>query len=100
MYCENAKVKDNTFDFETKSYAPQMLNLQEIAKQLKDAADSDPSVTPPWMNYLRDGLNILGSNESDFNSPSIETDKLFMTIGEKDLIEVSHPMPHDKSVKR
>ncbi|XP_019867594.2 uncharacterized protein LOC109596484 isoform X2 [Aethina tumida] len=100
LYCENAKVKDNTFDFETKSYAPQMLNLQEIAKQLKEAADSDPSVTPPWMNYLRDGLNILGSNESDFNSPSIETDKLFMTIGEKDLIEVSHPMPHDKSVKR
>ncbi|VEN55881.1 unnamed protein product [Callosobruchus maculatus] len=32
--------------------------------------------------------------------PSAETDKLYMSIGERDLIEVAHPTPQDSSVKR
>lgn len=53
------------------------------------------------MNYLNDGLNILGGQaEQDFRAPSAETDKLYMSIGERDLIEVAHPSPQDKTVKR
>lgn len=70
--------------------------------QLKSSTDSDSGSTPPWMNYLRDGLNILGSHqeESDFKMPNSDTDKLYMSIGEKDLIEVAHPIPQDSSRKR
>ncbi|CAH1973016.1 unnamed protein product [Acanthoscelides obtectus] len=101
IYCENAICKDKGFEFETKSYKPSNLILQEIAQQLKAAADSDPTATPPWMNYLRDGLNTLSAQtEPDFRPPSSETDKLYMSIGERDLIEVAHPTPQDSSVKR
>nr|CAH7752919.1 unnamed protein product [Callosobruchus chinensis] len=101
VYCESAICSDKGFDFETKSYKPSNLILQEIAQQLKAAADSDPMATPPWMNYLRDGLNTLSAQtESDFRPPSAETDKLYMSIGERDLIEVAHPTPQDSSVKR
>nr|CAI5832030.1 unnamed protein product [Callosobruchus analis] len=101
VYCENAICSDKGFEFETKSYKPSNLILQEIAQQLKAAADNDPMATPPWMNYLRDGLNTLSAQtEPDFRPPSAETDKLYMSIGERDLIEVAHPSPQDSSVKR
>ncbi|CAH0553926.1 unnamed protein product [Brassicogethes aeneus] len=103
LYCENATAKEGGFDFEIKPYGPQNLNLQRIAEQLKSNAETSgngASSPPPWLNYLRDGLSVLGSNESDFQAPSADTDKLFMSIGEKDLIEVSHPVPQDKSLKR
>lgn len=94
MYCENIKDKE---EYEIKSYTPRNYNLQEIAIQLKTSSDNDNEITPPWMNYLRDGLNIL---DTDFNAPSAETDKLYMSIGDRDLIEVAHPVPQDKAIKR
>lgn len=84
--------------FEIKPYAPSNTNLQEIASQLKQTYEKDGNVgTPPWLNYLRDGLNILGGQaEQDFRAPSTETDKLYMSIGERELIEVAHPEPQEK----
>ncbi|KAJ8960617.1 hypothetical protein NQ318_013909 [Aromia moschata] len=55
LYCENAKSSDKGFEFEIKPYSPSNFNLQEIATQLKSAADQDAGATPPWFNYLRDG---------------------------------------------
>lgn len=101
MYCESAKTSDKGFEFETKPYSPSNTNLQDIASKLKMSSESDRNATPPWMNYLREGLNILsGQAEQDFRAPSADTDKLYMSIGERDLIEVAHPAPLDKSVKR
>lgn len=76
-----------------------MLNLQDIAKQLTVAAESPSNDTHPWVNYFRDGLNILNNQpETDFTQPNTETDKLYMSIGERDLIEVAHPVPQDDSM--
>lgn len=102
FYCESAKSTEKGNEFEIKPYSPSNVKLQEIAMQLKSSTDSDSGSTPPWMNYLRDGLNILGSHqeESDFKMPNSDTDKLYMSIGEKDLIEVAHPIPQDSSRKR
>lgn len=101
LYCESAKTSDKGFEFEIKPYSPSNTNLQEIASKLKISSETDPTISPPWMNYLKDGLNILGGQaEQDFRAPSAETDKLFMSIGERDLIEVAHPSPQDKNVKR
>lgn len=101
MYCENAHTTDKGYEYEIKPYSPSNFNLQEIAMQLKSSADQNVSSSPPWLNYLHDGLNILSSqNEPDFKAPSSSTDKLYMSIGERDLIEVAHPMPQDNAIKR
>lgn len=101
LYCENAISNDKgTYEFEIKSYSPRNLNLQEIAAHLR-SANVNSENTPPWMNYLRDGLDILTSQgEQDFHAPNQSTDKLYMRIGDRDLIEVAHPVPQDNSVKR
>ncbi|XP_048524515.1 uncharacterized protein LOC109540147 isoform X4 [Dendroctonus ponderosae] len=101
LYCENAQVSDKGYQFEIKNYSPNNFCLQDIATQLKLSSDQDPSLTPPWLTYLSSGLKILTSQkEPDFNAPSGETDKLYMSIGERDLIEVAHPVPQDGSIKR
>lgn len=100
LYCESAKKNDKGYDFEIKPYSPSNLNLQKIAQDLKASVD-DGVYSPPWLNYLRDGLNILSCQpEPDFRPPSSDTDKLYMSIGERDLIEVAHPVPQDKAMKR
>ncbi|XP_060526308.1 uncharacterized protein LOC132701965 isoform X2 [Cylas formicarius] len=100
LYCGNTVVTDKGFDFEIKNYSPNTFSLQEIATRLKASADQDASVAPPWLNYLSSGLNLLSSQkESDFNAPSAETDKLYMSIGDRDLIEVAHPVAQDKNLK-
>ncbi|EEZ98475.1 hypothetical protein TcasGA2_TC000967 [Tribolium castaneum] len=101
VYCETAKVSDKGYDFEVKHYRPNNFILQDISSQLKSSDSGDNGTVSPWAKYLKDGLNILSSQiETDFNPPSVETDKLYMTIGERDLIEVAHPVPQDKNIKR
>ncbi|KAL1512594.1 hypothetical protein ABEB36_002161 [Hypothenemus hampei] len=101
LYCENAEVSDRGYQFEIKNYSPNNFCLQEISTQLKVSSDQNPAQTPPWLTYLKEGLNILSSQkEPDFNHPSVETDKLYMSIGERELIEVAHPIPQDGSIKR
>lgn len=100
MYCENAKKNEKGIDYEIKNYTPSNLNLQKIAQNLKSSTE-DSANTPPWLNYLRDGLNLLmGQPEPDFRPPHTDTDKLYMNIGDRDLIEVAHPVPQDSSLKR
>lgn len=101
LYCESAKTSDKGFEFEIKPYSPAITNLQDIAAKLKVSSESDSKTPPPWLNYLKGGLNVLsGQAEQDFSAPSADTDKLYMSIGERDLIEVAHPAPLDKAVKR
>ncbi|KAK9871148.1 hypothetical protein WA026_011430 [Henosepilachna vigintioctopunctata] len=100
LYCEKANQTDKGYEFEVKPYRPNNLNLQEIARNLKSSAENN-EVTAPWVNYIKDALNLLRtSTEPDFRPPSADSDKLYMNIGNKDIIEVAHPLPQDKSVKR
>lgn len=100
IYCEAAKQTDKGYDFEIKPYAPSNQNLQNIAKDLKVSLEADNSVTPPWLKYLQEGLKNLLNSEQDFKAPSADTDKLCMSIGENDIIEVAHPAPADNSQRR
>lgn len=100
IYCESAKQTDKGCEFEIKPYAPSNQNLQGIARDLKSSIDNGNGIVPPWMKYLQEGLNNLANSEQDFKAPSADTDKLYMSIGEKDLIEVAHPIPADNSQKR
>jgi nucleoside phosphorylase len=77
---------------EEKAYFPLNPCLQEIAKSLL----SQNLVKKPWEEYLNDGLEHLKEKiENDFSRPSANTDKLYMNIGNRDVIEVQHPQPQD-----
>lgn len=43
------------------------------------------------------GMDILNEQEADFERPPPTSDKLYMAIGEKDVIEVAHPTPSQNS---
>lgn len=51
----------------------------------------------PWIQYMAEGNAKLGEQEMDFSRPSESTDKLYMSIGGSDVIEVSHPLPPEGS---
>ncbi|WAR04978.1 hypothetical protein MAR_020347 [Mya arenaria] len=45
----------------------------------------------PWEKYMKDGLELLSTQEADYNRPPTETDRLTMMIGEGNIIEMQHP---------
>ncbi|KAK2585125.1 hypothetical protein KPH14_008634 [Odynerus spinipes] len=101
VYCESAKMNENgNYHFETKEYCPPNLGLQEIAANLKQQSGNETS--PPWQEYLKEGIeNLDNQAEHDFKAPPPESDKLYMAIGDRDVIEVAHPIaPQDATNKR
>ncbi|XP_016837351.1 uncharacterized protein LOC100122198 isoform X2 [Nasonia vitripennis] len=93
MYCESAKMHDDgSYHFETKEYCPTNLGLQDIAANLKKQVNDSEGFNPPWQNHMREGAkNLASQSEHNFESPPVESDKLYMNIGERDVIEVAHP---------
>ena len=72
-----------------RTYQPVNSCLQDIAKSLAAVAESKK----PWEGYLAEGLQHLQARtENDFTRPAANTDKLYMNIGNRDVIEVQHPV--------
>ncbi|XP_039959453.1 uncharacterized protein LOC120774133 isoform X4 [Bactrocera tryoni] len=77
---------------DVKTYFPINDSLQQIAEGLQ----ANMEVKRPWDTYLREGLaSLMQKTESDFSRPSANTDKLFMNIGNNEVIEVAHPIATD-----
>lgn len=77
---------------EFKTYFPVNACLQDIAKSLQLQVDGKK----PWESYFEEGLIHLKEKiENDFTRPAANTDKLYMNIGNRDVIEVQHPLPQD-----
>ncbi|XP_017482387.1 PREDICTED: uncharacterized protein LOC108371348 isoform X1 [Rhagoletis zephyria] len=77
---------------DVKTYFPINDSLQQIAEGLQ----ANMELKRPWDTYLREGLSsLMQKTESDFNRPSVNTDKLFMNIGNNEVIEVAHPIATD-----
>lgn len=75
---------------ERRTYYPVNASLEEIARGLQMATDGKR----PWEAYMKEGLQHLQERtENDFTRPAANTDKLYMNIGNRDVIEVQHPMP-------
>jgi nucleoside phosphorylase len=88
MYCDKATEKaSGGLEFETRGWIPSSLVLQEIASTIKDEGEEE------WAQYVSQGLKYLKEQEADFDRPPASSDKLYMAIGEKDVIEVAHPTP-------
>lgn len=89
--CESAQSRgDGMVEFECKSWCPPELMLQNLAGQLIEHQGSEDVGTTNWENNFRAGISELGD---DWCRPSQESDKLFMSLGGQDLIEVGHPAP-------
>lgn len=44
-----------------------------------------------WDTYISEGIEKLSKDGVNFARPSEDTDKLYMSLGGSDLIEVTHP---------
>ncbi|XP_037091905.1 uncharacterized protein LOC119112042 isoform X2 [Pollicipes pollicipes] len=98
LHCERAsELESGAFEFETKSWGPPCLDLQNIAALLKQQGEEHPD-SAPWVKYLADGQQRLLEQDAAFDRPPEDTDKLYMAIGEKDLIEVAHPAPAESTL--
>ena len=84
QYCQAAEVRQGgEVVFETKSWCPPELQLQILGEELVN----DKS----WLKGYEESVKEL---EGDgWSRPDQSTDKLFMSIGGGDLIEVGHPTP-------
>ena len=110
--CENVKEKPSgEIQFETKSWCPIDLGLQDLQSSLLDKPTEEDGHRQPWMNFYQEGLvelcrNRHSDNEEDstdglgfvdegWRRPDSESDKLYMSMGGGDVIEVGHPTPRD-----
>lgn len=95
LYCEKMKNSPennagSSDKFNIKTWCPPNLELQHISQQLWERGLADPHVRP-WERHIEEGLRALTDQKSDFSRPQGDPDKLFMSIGGKDVIEVNHP---------
>ncbi|CAL8117375.1 unnamed protein product [Orchesella dallaii] len=86
LYCDKA-VENATggIEFETRGWIPSSLVLQNIAHELQQEGEEE------WATAAEEGMSILSEQDCDFARPPATSDKLYMAIGEKDVIEVAHP---------
>ncbi|XP_022208519.2 uncharacterized protein LOC111064952 isoform X1 [Drosophila obscura] len=78
---------------DVKTYFPVNDSLQHIAESLQ----ANMELKRPWESYLGQAQQTLAQKtESDFGRPDSRTDKLFMNIGNNEVIEVAHPIAADE----
>jgi len=94
-------LQDGSFLFDARSWAPPDLSLQELAGQVVEKANANPSEAP-WLRHFEDALRELGENSdaSSWRRPPEDTDRLYMNVGGGDMIEVGHPQPRDREDPR
>lgn len=77
---------------ELRTYYPVNNSLQELARNLQAQLEGKK----PWERYMAEGLHHLQDRtESDFTRPAANTDKLYMNIGNNDVIEIQHPTSNE-----
>lgn len=71
-------------------WRPARLDLQELTVKLWLQGLDNPKHRI-WEYYIDEGIKTLKQQDVEATRPAADTDKLFMSIGSKDTIEVSHP---------
>ena len=94
QYCQTARLgQEGEVTFETKSWCPAEETLQRIAEMLVSQTWSgeEPS---PWQSQYNSAHQVLAlEEEAVWARPDPATDKLYMSLGGGDMIEVGHPAP-------
>ncbi|XP_059146503.1 uncharacterized protein LOC131934378 isoform X2 [Physella acuta] len=90
-YCDKiTQDKKGDIQYQLKTWSPRDLELQRMAEKLKEVLQLDPSFAP-WQHYIEEGQELLASQEQDYTRPPRTNDRLYMGIGEGQVIEVQHP---------
>lgn len=78
-------------------WRPTKLDLQELSQRLWLQGLENPQARI-WQYYIEEGIKSLKQLDIEASRPPGESDKLFMSIGPKDSIEVNHPEPSDDEI--
>lgn len=94
-FCDSTKTKegadgDSMVKYVTRDWNPKDKVLMDIANQLRDEYEANPSRCV-WEEAMEEGMEELAEQETDFSRPAASTDRLFINIGDNEVIEVSHP---------
>ena len=74
-YCEKVlQEKDGSLIYNTKKFRPKDIFLQNVVAGIRNRHEQQPSFKP-WEKYINDGLELLSTQESDYNRPPPETDR-------------------------
>lgn len=96
-YCQKIlKNKEGDLQYVHKTFAPKDPGLQQVAQQIAETAQLSPDCVP-WEQYIEEGQALLEGQEADFVRPMSSTDRLYMNIGEDNIIEVEHPQPPENA---
>lgn len=82
--------------FNYRFWCPLSLELQDIARHIYLEAQNDivGGGQPSWERYIEEARHRLQeSDDLEFVRPAENTDKLYMSIGTNDVIEMAHPEP-------
>ena len=95
QYCQTAKVREaGEVVFETKSWCPPEDILQSVARMVVEDGYACEGPTA-WLSNFNNAMEELTNVDDSVNwtRPSADTDKLYMSLGGGDMIEVGHPSP-------
>uniref|UniRef100_A0A0B7AA72 Winged helix-turn-helix domain-containing protein n=1 Tax=Arion vulgaris TaxID=1028688 RepID=A0A0B7AA72_9EUPU len=99
-FCDNiTQDKSGDTQYNVRTWAPRDPALQKIASRFRETIKSDPTYAP-WEQYITEGQELLQSQEQDYNRPPKGSDRLYMGIGEGQVIEVQHPQCPDGEEER
>jgi nucleoside phosphorylase len=73
----------------SKSWLPASLDLYQVVNDIRKTYNPKLAKKYPWEVYLEEGISSLRNSELDCRRPN--EDKLFFNVGDKNIIEVSHP---------
>ncbi|KAG9509244.1 hypothetical protein GZH46_02246, partial [Fragariocoptes setiger] len=85
-------VEEKREQYQCRLWCPPSLILQKLAKQIWNDGLEDPQLRT-WEQYIDEGTELLKHQDIFCAKPTKEADKLHMSIGPKDVIEVNHPEP-------
>lgn len=73
-YCDKIlQEKDGSITYMTKSFRPKDPFLQKVLDSIKERRLRGKF--SPWDKYIREGLELLSTQEADYNRPPPETDR-------------------------
>ncbi len=98
QYCEGvSQLAEGGIKFETRSWCPEDMELQELAREMVARHVANPTEAP-WLRFFEEATEVLeaeGAAATAWRRPSADTDRLYMGVGGGDVIEVAHPLPRD-----
>ena len=79
-----------------KGWSPRDNILLETVKMLIERHNANYR-SPPWEAYISQGAYLLHDQLVKFNRPPLDTDRLFMSLGDSGMIEMEHPHAPDET---